>query len=178
MIDLPAIAYELLFGSAADTKNRVLRFSINISRNLLEKQLRKEDIEEMRKSKSKALRILSKACKKHKNLERALKNYLILREYLESFSLGSFPHLYTRLEISDIKRREERLDPDVIMHEDKGLICILGPPGAGKTTLCRYFAMNIGQGVYEKHDFPVYIDLGTFQNGDIDLIAYSIRKDF
>lgn len=47
----------------------------------------------------------------------------------------------------------KKINPDEIMTLDKGIVCILGLPGAGKTTLCKYFCWKTLKGDYGE-DLP------------------------
>ncbi|MBU7027489.1 MAG: NACHT domain-containing protein, partial [Theionarchaea archaeon] len=57
------------------------------------------------------------------------------------------------------ERPSRTIDPDDIMDMNKGLVCILGLPGAGKTTLCKYFCWKTMKGEYTKQGLPIYVEL-------------------
>jgi len=74
------------------------------------------------------------------------------------------------------ERSEEsskRIDPVEIMDMGKGLVCILGLPGAGKTTLCKYFFWKTLKGEYTKKGLPIYVELRGVKEGE-DPVTYTI----
>jgi HEAT repeat protein len=76
------------------------------------------------------------------------------------------------------RRSEEhsrKVNPDEIMALDKGVVCILGLPGAGKTTLCKYFCWKTLKGDYAKHRFPIYIEFKGITK-DEDPVTYALHS--
>jgi HEAT repeat protein len=69
----------------------------------------------------------------------------------------------------------KKIDPDNIMDKDKGTVCILGLPGAGKTTLCKYFCWKTLKGEYAKQRFPIYIELRGIEKGE-DPVTYALHS--
>jgi HEAT repeat protein len=68
-----------------------------------------------------------------------------------------------------------KASPDEIMALDKGVVCILGLPGAGKTTLCKYFCWKTLKGDYAKQRFPIYIELRGITK-DEDPVTYALHS--
>jgi HEAT repeat protein len=76
------------------------------------------------------------------------------------------------------RRSEEhskKVNPDEIMALNKGIVCILGLPGAGKTTLCKYFCWKTLKGDYAKKRFPIYIELRGIEK-DEDPVTYALHS--
>jgi HEAT repeat protein len=73
------------------------------------------------------------------------------------------------------EEHSRKINPDEIMALDKGIVCILGLPGAGKTTLCKYFCWKTLKGDYLRQRFPVYIELRGIEK-DEDPVTYALHS--
>jgi HEAT repeat protein len=73
------------------------------------------------------------------------------------------------------EEHSRKVNPDEIMALDKGVVCILGLPGAGKTTLCKYFCWKTLKGDYAKQRFPIYIELRGIEK-DGDPVTYALHS--
>jgi hypothetical protein len=73
------------------------------------------------------------------------------------------------------EEHSRKINRDEIMVLDKGTVCILGLPGAGKTTLCKYFCWKTLKGDYAKKRFPIYIELKGITK-DEDPVTYALHS--